>query len=176
MRMRTRFLDRQRSVKRQSVVVIAVLLFLDVWNAPSACAQERTNTATSASDLALQNLSRVAATAAEIKAVLAKDAGLMVELKHWVAQGCDRARTDRHRFGLDERRHLPPARNGPSISVHCHGSRPTIRVSRSETESGLGLRERARIIIAGASEMARAKSTTRRIGAGSSAGNPKSAG
>jgi protein involved in polysaccharide export with SLBB domain len=36
--------------------------------------------------LALQNLSRVAATAAEIKAVLVHDAGLMVELKHWVAK------------------------------------------------------------------------------------------
>ena len=86
MRLRTRFLDRQRSLKRQSVFVIAVLLFLDVWNAPSACAQDRTNTPTSASDLALQNLSRVAASAAEIRAVLAKDVGLMVELKHWVAR------------------------------------------------------------------------------------------
>jgi polysaccharide biosynthesis/export protein len=85
-RLRSRFLDRQRSLKRQSVFVIAVLLFLDVWNAPPACAQDRTNTATSASDLALQNLSRVAASAAEIKAVLAKDTGLMVELKHWVAR------------------------------------------------------------------------------------------
>ncbi len=34
----------------------------------------------------MQNLSRVAASAAEIKAVLVKDAGLMVELKHWVAK------------------------------------------------------------------------------------------
>ena len=86
MRMRTRFLDRQHSVKRQRILVIAFFLFLDILNAPPACAQERTNTAASASDLALQNLSRVAATAAEIKAVLTKDAGLMVELKHWVAK------------------------------------------------------------------------------------------
>lgn len=80
MRMTTRFLDRQHSVKRQRILVIAFFLFLDILNAPPACAQERTNTAASASDLALQNLSRVAATAAEIKAVLTKDAGLMVEL------------------------------------------------------------------------------------------------
>ncbi len=86
MRLRTRFLDRQHSVKRQSVFVIAVFLLLDIWNAPSVCAQERTNAAANASDLALQNQTRVAATATEIKAVLAKDAGLMVELKHWVAR------------------------------------------------------------------------------------------
>src|SRR5579864_2039332 len=84
--MRTGFVDRQRSFKKQSIFVFAILLFLDPWNAPSARGQDRTNTATSASDLALHNLSRVAATAAEIKAVLARDAGLMVELKHWVAR------------------------------------------------------------------------------------------
>jgi protein involved in polysaccharide export with SLBB domain len=61
-------------------------LFLDVWNPSAARAQERNNDTTNASDLALQNLSRVAASAAEIKAVLVKDAGLMVELKHWVAR------------------------------------------------------------------------------------------
>ena len=86
MRPRTRLLDRQGSLKRQSIFAIAVFLLLDAWNTPSACAQERTNAATSASDLALQNQSRVAASAEEIKTVLAKDAGLMVELKHWVAR------------------------------------------------------------------------------------------
>ena len=34
----------------------------------------------------MQNLSRVAASAAEIKSVLLKDSGLMVELKRWVAK------------------------------------------------------------------------------------------
>lgn len=38
------------------------------------------------SDLARQNLSRVAASAMEIKTVLVKDAGIMVELKRWVAK------------------------------------------------------------------------------------------
>jgi polysaccharide biosynthesis/export protein len=38
------------------------------------------------SDLGRENASRVAATAAEIKAVLLKDAGLMVELKRWLAK------------------------------------------------------------------------------------------
>ena len=66
--------------------MIVGFLLLDVWGALAAHAQERTNNTTPASDLALQNLSRVAASAAEIRAVLAKDAGLMVELKHWVAR------------------------------------------------------------------------------------------
>ena len=38
------------------------------------------------SELANENYSRAAASAAQIKAVLAKDAGLMVELKRWVAE------------------------------------------------------------------------------------------
>src|SRR5882757_4249234 len=41
---------------------------------------------TSNSDLARQNFSRVAASAMEIKTVLAKDPGIMVELKRWVAR------------------------------------------------------------------------------------------
>src|ERR1700686_769771 len=69
-----------------SLFAIAGLLFLDVWNPSAARAQERNNDTSNASDLALQNLSRVAASAAEIKAVLVRDAGLMVELKRWVAK------------------------------------------------------------------------------------------
>ena len=38
------------------------------------------------SELARENLSRVAASAAEIKTILVKDMGLMVELKRWVAK------------------------------------------------------------------------------------------
>src|SRR5690349_13754305 len=38
------------------------------------------------SDLAQENLDRVAASAAQIRAVLAKDEGLLVELKRWVAK------------------------------------------------------------------------------------------
>ena len=38
------------------------------------------------SDLAQENLNRVAASAAQVRAVLARDEGLMVELKRWVAK------------------------------------------------------------------------------------------
>jgi precorrin-2 dehydrogenase/sirohydrochlorin ferrochelatase len=40
----------------------------------------------SASELGRENLNRVAASAIDIKAVLVKDAGLMVELKRWIAK------------------------------------------------------------------------------------------
>src|SRR5579884_1940427 len=39
-----------------------------------------------ASDLARENQSRVAASAADIKPILLKDTGLMVELKRWIAK------------------------------------------------------------------------------------------
>jgi len=80
------FHRRRQTWKRRSLFAIAGLLLLDVRHAPAARAQERNNNPTNASDLALQNLSRVAASASEIKAVLEKDTGLMVELKHWVAR------------------------------------------------------------------------------------------
>src|SRR5580698_9773611 len=41
---------------------------------------------TQSSDLARENQNRVAASAAEIKPILLKDSGLMVELKRWVAK------------------------------------------------------------------------------------------
>src|ERR1700691_3188873 len=49
-------------------------------------AQNQNTQATSNSDLARQNLSLVAASAGEIKPILLKDAGLMVELKRWLAK------------------------------------------------------------------------------------------
>ncbi len=87
MRLRTHpFFDRQRTTKRRSLLAIAGLLLLIVRHAPAARAQQQNSNTTNLSDLALQNLSRVAASAAEIQAVLVQDAGLMVELKHWVAR------------------------------------------------------------------------------------------
>jgi hypothetical protein len=78
--------NRQGTQRRRRLIGLTGILFLAVWPAPAARAQERNSGSTSASDLALQNLSRVAASAKEIEAVLAMDAGLMIELKHWVAR------------------------------------------------------------------------------------------
>ena len=72
----------------------AWLLALAFIVSPAVVAQSNGQYATEAqssmsappSDLARQNMERVAATAAQIKAVLIKDTGLMVELKRWVAK------------------------------------------------------------------------------------------
>ena len=73
------------SVKRRGYAAAAWML-LSVSLAPLAFAQERNGNPSTPTDLALQNLSRVAASAAEIKAVLIKDEGLKVELKRWIAK------------------------------------------------------------------------------------------
>ncbi len=49
-------------------------------------AQERASTPAQASELGRENLSRVAASAADVKAVLLRNTGLLVELKRWVAK------------------------------------------------------------------------------------------
>jgi polysaccharide biosynthesis/export protein len=48
--------------------------------------QDRQRPAMPSSELGRENLSRVAASAADIKTILVKDTGLMVELKRWVAK------------------------------------------------------------------------------------------
>jgi polysaccharide export outer membrane protein len=69
------------------VLAIFLPLLCAMSITPRASAQQAINeNRMNSSDLAIQNLSRVAASAAEIKAVLAKDSGLLVELKRWVAK------------------------------------------------------------------------------------------
>lgn len=60
-----------------------LILFVALAVGPRALAQ---STALPPSDLARQNMERVAASAPQIDAVLHKDEGLMVELKRWVAK------------------------------------------------------------------------------------------
>lgn len=65
------------------------LLTLTVFMAlcrTSAYAQDQRTGQAAPSDLARQNMERVAASAAQIETVLHKDSGLMVELKAWVAK------------------------------------------------------------------------------------------
>lgn len=77
-----RIAESKRTRKRVPVVAIAGLLLV----CSSALAQNtRVTSQLPPSDLARQNMERVAASAAQIEAVLHKDAGLMVELKRWVA-------------------------------------------------------------------------------------------
>jgi polysaccharide biosynthesis/export protein len=73
----------QRLSKTWGLVVASFLTF-----AATSVRAQQTNrqVPTNNSDLARQNLSRVGASATEIKTVLVKDPGLMVELKRWVAK------------------------------------------------------------------------------------------
>jgi polysaccharide export outer membrane protein len=81
-----RFFCLRRTMRERKRFIIAALLILFAQQAPGARGQQRNNEPTKTSDLGLQNLSRVAASAAEVKSVLLKDSGLMVELKRWVAK------------------------------------------------------------------------------------------
>src|SRR5579862_828771 len=73
-------------LNRSKLIVAVGLLFIAVQCAPAARAQQRNDATAPPTDLALENQSRVAATVPEIKEVLETDAGMMVELKHWVAK------------------------------------------------------------------------------------------
>jgi polysaccharide biosynthesis/export protein len=86
-RIRTnQYFDCLRSTKKQSLRVFVGLLLLVMSYTHAGRAQQRNGNSTNPSDLALQNLSQVGASVGELKAVLIKDAGLMVELKRWVAK------------------------------------------------------------------------------------------
>ena len=86
MRLRTeQSFDRRLKAKVLGLSVAVVLLLAGM--ARSARAQQRNdNTPNPSSNLALQNLKQVAGSAPEIRAVLTKDPGLLVELKRWVAK------------------------------------------------------------------------------------------
>jgi polysaccharide export outer membrane protein len=75
-----------QTMKRQNLFVAGGILLVALSPVHVVDAQQRENNTKITSDLALQNSSRVAATLAEIKSVLIKDPGLMVELKRWVAK------------------------------------------------------------------------------------------
>src|SRR6204780_2101459 len=87
-------MNRAREVKNASAMripgrraggVICVLVVLG-FGCGAMRAQNQRPAPTVGSDLGRDNLSRVAASAAELKAVLLTEVGLMVELKRWVAK------------------------------------------------------------------------------------------
>jgi polysaccharide export outer membrane protein len=65
---------------------VFVLLFLLGPAVRAQDGQDRQRPVIPSSELGRENLSRVAASAADIKTILVKDTGLMVELKRWVAK------------------------------------------------------------------------------------------
>jgi polysaccharide biosynthesis/export protein len=74
-----------RLLERRFVRVVLILGALSFASSITRAQSQRTAPITS-SDLGRDNFSRVAASATELKAVLIKDTGLMVELKRWVAK------------------------------------------------------------------------------------------
>jgi len=72
------------NVRNRCFPLLSVLLACACCH--SARAQDSPAPARLSSELGHQNLSRVAASAADIKAILVKDAGLMVEIKRWLAK------------------------------------------------------------------------------------------
>src|SRR3981081_2527958 len=67
-------------------VYLLGLLFLCGPAVRAQDGRDRQRPAMPTSELGRENLSRVAASAADIKTILVKDTGLMVELKRWVAK------------------------------------------------------------------------------------------
>ena len=74
-----------RRTRRRATGIACVLLAVAL-GCGGTFAQNQRQTPPPSSELGRDNLSRVAASATELKAVLLKDAGLLVELKRWVAK------------------------------------------------------------------------------------------
>ncbi len=66
--------------------LLAFALMISLWFAPLLRAQSQQQARVPGSELSRENSSLVAASAAQIKTVLAEDGGLMVELKRWMAK------------------------------------------------------------------------------------------
>jgi len=81
------FLCKKQAVRWLAALVLCPLIYgQTAERTRNQQNQPQGNRATDLSDLAKDNLNRVAASSPQIKAVLVKDAGLLVELKRWVAK------------------------------------------------------------------------------------------
>lgn len=83
-----RFIYRMTPIRprRRAAAMAVIFAGLVAAGAPRGLPQERQTQAAQPTELAKQNLEHVAASAAQIEVVLHKDAGLMVELKKWIAK------------------------------------------------------------------------------------------
>jgi polysaccharide export outer membrane protein len=75
-----------RELAMKSLIAFSILFLCGGTMVRAQDRQDRQRPAMPTSELGRENLSRVAASAAEIKTILVKDSGLMVELKRWVAK------------------------------------------------------------------------------------------
>jgi hypothetical protein len=121
-------------MRRVACVLIAVL-----FGCLATSAQNQRTASTASSDLGRDNLSRVAASAADLKIVLLRDAGLLVELRRWIAH---------------ERCHFRALGGGQPVSRRSNSSCTAVRISFAESESRFRTRQGTRIPDSGASQMA----------------------
>jgi polysaccharide biosynthesis/export protein len=80
------FSNLRLTVAKRNFLVNAGFFLLILGLAAQVFAQQQKSSALTTSDLAVQNMGRVAASAPEIRGILLSDAGLMVELKRWVVK------------------------------------------------------------------------------------------
>ncbi len=141
------FFGRARKANARSLVLsVGFLLLISGSLASAGHAQQRDPNANVAptSDLAFQNLSRVAATSSEIKAVLIRDSGLMVELKQWVARDATNHGQVVIRFRSHERRHFRSIRVRHPIPFRGNGLATALWLSFAKGESGVGTGKKSR--------------------------------
>jgi protein involved in polysaccharide export with SLBB domain len=84
-------MNKRTLILQASLVGLLFVLSLPAWAQDNRPAQPEANASQSSrgprpSDLALDNLTRVGASSAQLQAVLVKDPGLLVELKRWIAK------------------------------------------------------------------------------------------
>ncbi len=75
-----------RQALQKTAQFLALIALVAACRPKPAVAQTQRQSTMPSSDLGRDNMSRVAASATELKAVLLKDTGLLVELKRWVAK------------------------------------------------------------------------------------------
>jgi polysaccharide biosynthesis/export protein len=80
------FKRRRAPIAYSCLTLSSVLAFGFLAASPARAQQHQRNIPVSDSDLASQNMNKVAASAADIKAVLLREPGIMVELKRWIAK------------------------------------------------------------------------------------------
>src|SRR5277367_4183826 len=65
--------------------ILCACIFLPLYSI-SVAGQTRSQTLAPQSELARQNMARVAATAGQLVTILHRDPGILIELKHWIAK------------------------------------------------------------------------------------------
>ena len=105
------------------------------------------------SELGRENLSRVAASAADIKTILVKDTGLMVELKRWVAKDATSQGQIISEADLTDDAIFDRLQSGCAIPVGGDETGTALRISDAASKPGFRRRERTGVAGQGTREV-----------------------